>query len=139
MANKLEIYTDGAYSSKRNQGGIGIVILVDGKVTDHYSKAYKNTTNNRMEMKAVELALSFIKKEVDNIIIYTDSMYVIGCITLGWKRKKNQIAWKLLDEQLERVKLLCKNIEFVHVKGHNGDKHNEFCDTIAVNASQQEC
>ena len=44
--SKYVIYTDGAYSAKRNQGGVGIVILRDGQLLQKFNKGYKNTTNN---------------------------------------------------------------------------------------------
>lgn len=89
----IEVYTDGAYSSSRNQGGLGIVFIKDNKVIAKFSKTYKNTTNNRMELMAVIIALQSIKDE-NEITIYSDSMYVIGTATQGWKRKKNLDLWK---------------------------------------------
>lgn len=137
--NNYIIYTDGAYSSKRNQGGVGIVILKDDKLIQRFNKAYKNTTNNRMELIAVITALKAVQKEINSLIIYTDSMYVIGCATLDWKRKKNILLWKVFDEALEKAQSLVKSqITFEHVKGHEGDKYNEICDTLAVRASQHE-
>ena len=135
MSN-LVIYTDGAYSSLRKQGGIGIVILQDNKKILEYSNMYKRTTNNQMELGAVIIALKVIKKNYDSIIIYTDSQYVIGCAILGWQRKKNVKLWQEFDKQYIRVKELCPNITFEHIKGHNGDTWNEYCDKIAVKASQ---
>ena len=88
MSN-LVIYTDGAYSPLRDQGGVGIVILQDEKKILEYSNMYRCTTNNQMELGAVIIALRVIKNKYDSIVIYTDSQYVIGCATLGWKRKKN--------------------------------------------------
>ena len=64
-------------------------------------------------------------------------MYVIGCITKGWKRKKNVQLWEEFDKQYSRIKELCPNITFTHVKGHSGDKWNEYCDKLAVCASRQ--
>ena len=61
---KYRIYTDGAYSSALNQGGVGVVFVkeVDGKLTKiaEVSKGYKNTTNNRMELKAIIIAFNCI-------------------------------------------------------------------------------
>lgn len=137
--NDYIVYTDGAYSSKRNQGGIGIVILKDDVVVQKFNKAYKNTTNNRMELIAVITALMAVKKEINSLTIYSDSMYVIGCATLGWKRKKNVLLWKVFDESFEKAKSFVKSeIKFEHVKGHEGDKYNEMCDNLAVRASQYE-
>lgn len=130
------IYTDGAYSAMRDQGGVGIVILNDGKKVLEYSNMYKRTTNNQMELGAVIIALRLIKEPCESITIYTDSQYVIGCATLGWKRKKNVKLWQEYDLQFGRVSKLCSDMKFCHVKGHNGDAWNEHCDKIAVKASQ---
>lgn len=136
-SNDYVAYTDGAYSSSRDQGGIGVVILKDNKPILKYSKMYKNTTNNRMELGAIIVALKAIKRPIDSVIIYTDSMYCVGCASLGWKRKKNQMLWKMFDEELERVNNLCPKIEFKHIKGHEGNYYNEMCDKLAVKASQE--
>lgn len=137
--NNFLIYTDGAYSSKRNQGGIGIIILREDELVQCYSKAYKNTTNNRMELRAVLVALQAIKKQIDSLTIYSDSMYVIGCATMGWKRSKNADLWKQYDSIFEETQSLVNTpIKFIHVKGHDGNKFNEMCDNLAVKASQYE-
>lgn len=134
--NNYIIYTDGAYSSSRDNGGIGIVILRNGQEINKYSYSYPNTTNNRMELSAIIVALRAIKQNIDSLTIYSDSMYCIGCITKGWQRKKNQGLWKVFDKEYERVQKLCPEITFNHVKGHNGDEYNEICDTLAVFASK---
>ena len=129
-------YTDGAYSSVRDQGGIGILFLKNGEEVLRYSNMYKGTSNNQMELGAIIIALRMIKGKIDSLTIYTDSQYCIGCATLGWKRKKNKIMWAEFDKQYKRVKQLCPDIQFVHVKGHNGEKYNEIVDKLAVAASQ---
>lgn len=134
--NDIIIYTDGAYSSLRDQGGIGIVILKNDKKIFEYSRKYEHVTNNKMELGAIIVALRFIKEACNNIIIYTDSQYCIGCATLGWKRNKNKKLWQEFDNQYSRVKKLCSNIKFEHVKGHNGNYWNDYCDALAVKMSQ---
>lgn len=131
------LITDGAYSSARDQGGIGLVFLKNGEKILEYSKMYKGVTNNMMELGAVIVGLRLIKNPIDSLTIITDSMYVIGCATKGWKRKKNVKLWQEFDSQYERVKTLCPDIHFEHVKGHNGDKWNERADKLAVAASQK--
>ena len=128
------VYTDGAYSSARNCGGVGIIILKDDQVILEYNRAYPNTTNNRMEIEAVITALKCIQKEVNSFTIYTDSMYVIGCAVEGWQRKKNQDLWNKFDKIYEKANKLCPNIIFKHVKGHDGNEYNERVDKLAVNA-----
>lgn len=136
----LIIYTDGAYSPLRDQGGVGLIILENDKKILEYSNMYKRTTNNQMELGAVIIALRFIKKEYESITIFTDSQYVIGCITLGWKRKKNIKLWQEFDIQIKRVSELCPNISFQHVKGHQKDGSkatywNNYVDQLASKSS----
>lgn len=133
----LVFYTDGAYSSARNSGGVGIICLKDGKLVLRYSKKYTNTTNNRMEMKAVILSLNSIKQKVNSIKIVSDSQYVIGCATKGWKRKKNVDLWEEYDKAFKYASQYCSDITFEWVHGHNGDKYNEIVDQLAVKASQE--
>ena len=133
----LKFYTDGAYSSVRNAGGIGIVCLQDDEVILKYSKKYTNTTNNRMEMKAVILSLKSIQQKVDSITIVSDSQYVIGCATKGWKRKKNVDLWEEYDKAFEYASQFCSDIKFEWVHGHTGDRYNEMVDALAVKASQE--
>ena len=133
----MEIFTDGAYSSVRNQGGIGIVFVKDGTKIYEFNKPIVNTTNNKCELLSVIIALNAISKPIDSIVIYSDSQYVIGCATKGWQRKKNQLLWKLFDEEFKRVSALCPHIEFKHVKGHADDKWNNYVDKLAVDASKE--
>ena len=90
--HKYRIYCDGAYSPARNQGGIGFVILEDDKKIFQYSKMYKNSTNQRMEQMAAIVALESIE-EPSEITRVTDSMYIVGTLTKGWKRKANTDLW----------------------------------------------
>ena len=137
-----KLITDGAYSSSRDSGGFAFIFLKDDKLILEYSKQIKHTTNNQMEMMAIIIGLKCIKKPIDELIIISDSMYCIGCASLGWKRKKNVKLWEKFDEEFQRVSELCSNILFIHVKGHQTDnseetKWNNRCDELAVQASQQ--
>lgn len=130
--HKYTIFTDGAYSPARNQGGIGFVIVEDGKEVFSYSKMYVNSTNQRMELMAVIVALESIKTSSE-VIIVTDSMYIVGTLTKNWKRKANTDLWARLDKAIERHKL----IDVRWVKGHNGSEYNEKADKLACNASNE--
>ncbi len=134
MEKIYNIYTDGAYSSKNNIGGIGFIILDNNyKKICEFSKAYKNTTNQRMELMAILIALSSIK-ESSTITLYTDSMYCVGELSLGWKRKSNLDLLTKLDTLVKK-----HNITFKHVKGHSENIYNNHCDqlaTLAINKVQ---
>jgi len=136
------MYTDGAYSSSKNQMGIGVIFVKDSKCILKYSKMFLRGTNNKAELGAIIIGLRAIKKPIDSLTIVTDSEYCIGCATLGWKRKKNQSLWKVFDYEFKRVRTLCNKIEFKYVKGHQNDnqeftKWNNRADKLAVAASQR--
>lgn len=131
------IYTDGAYSSTRNQGGIGIVVLRDENLILTHSKMFKNTTNNQMELMAVIIGLRCISKSIDALTIVTDSQYVLGCATKGWKRKKNRALWALFDKEFDILKTKCQNITWKWTHGHADSKWNNLCDELAVSASHE--
>ena len=130
----LQIYTDGAYKSSIDQGGIGIVWMKDDKVFKKYSKGFKHTTNNKMELIAMLCAFKSIKTSMDEVEFISDSQYVLGCLTKGWKKKKNVELWNILDKEYERVKSLVKNIKFTHVRGHQDCFGNNLADELASNA-----
>ena len=90
-----------------------------------------------MEIVAVLMVLKSIKSKIDHLIIYTDSMYVIGCATLNWSRKKNITLWNKFDKEYKRVSNLCSTIKFKHVKGHSNNQWNNYVDKLAVEASKE--
>ena len=124
----IEIYTDGAYSSSRDQGGWAFVVVKDDELLYKDYDGLLNTTNQRMEIIAMIKTLEFIKNYSIPlpITIYSDSLYVINTITKNWNKKANIELWDIL------IPLINKDINYVHVKGHNGNKFNEECDKWAV-------
>ena len=124
----FKIYTDGAYSGLRNRGGWSFIVVQDNEKIYSTFDTQLDTTNNRMEIMGMIKALEYIKTNEISlpIKIYTDSMYVIGTLTLNWKMKKNIDLWQIL------IPLVNKDIEYLHVKGHDGNKFNEECDKWAV-------
>lgn len=129
----VEIYADGAYSSNRNLGGWAFVVLENGIKIHSAFYPVPNTTNNRMEIQAAIEACSWAKENNrEEFILYTDSMYVVGSMRLdmNWKRNKNLDLWAELDILNKQVK-----VHWKHVKGHVGNKWNELCDALAVQAT----
>ena len=139
----IKIWCDGAYKPSLDQGGIGIVWTKDGKILKKFSKGFKKTpnrkvTNQTMEMFAALAALKAISKEIDSLEIVTDSMYVIGGLTLGWKRRANVEIWNKLDEELARVQKLVSNpIKFTQTYGHADNQFNNMADSLADSASKE--
>ena len=122
----IHVYTDGAYSSSRDQGGWSYVVLYKNQLIKKEFGGVKATTNNRMEILAVLNAVELFKNTTQSVNIYTDSMYVVGSLTLNWKRNANLDLW----EKFNSYDL--SKFNFLHVKGHNDNKYNEMCDDLAV-------
>lgn len=141
MSLKIEIYTDGACSGNPGPGGYGILMRVPEKQYQKtYSKGFRKTTNNRMELMAVIVALSNLRTSDNEVHIYTDSKYVAdainqkwiyGWIKRGWKNVKNPDLWK---EFYKLYQLHQPNFHWI--KGHAGHPENEICDQLAVKASK---
>ncbi len=138
---RIEIYTDGACSGNPGRGGYGIVMKVPEKSYEkRFSKGFRLTTNNRMELMAVIVALEKLKSPDNDIHIFTDSKYVsdainqkwiYGWIKKGFKNVKNPDLWRRLVPLLKTHKTT-----FHWVKGHAGHVENEICDQLAVKAAQ---
>jgi ribonuclease HI len=137
MNDSIEIYTDGACKGNPGPGGWGAWMLYNGKEKTLYG-GEALTTNNRMELTAVFRALEALKRPC-NIKLYTDSSYVQKGITewiIGWKARswrtadkkpvKNDDLWKTLDVLANQHK-----IEWIWVRGHNGNDGNERADSLA--------
>ena len=138
MKPRVEIFTDGACSGNPGIGGWGAILRYK-ETEKELSGSELETTNNRMELTAVIMALSALNKSC-NISLYTDSQYVMKGITEwldnwkknGWKTSnkkqavKNVDLWQQLDELVQK-----HEIRWIWVKGHNGHAENERCDALA--------
>ena len=137
---KIFIYTDGAASGNPGPGGYGIVMIA-GKFRRELAEGFRHTTNNRMELLAVIVALEKIKTDGAEVLVTSDSKYVIDSVVKGWvfnwvkkgfKDKKNPDLWKRF------LKIYRKHdVKFQWVKGHNNHPENERCDALAVNAAKK--
>jgi ribonuclease HI len=136
--NVIEVFTDGSSRGNPGPGGYGI-ILRSGQHYKELSAGYKRTTNNRMELLGVIVALESIKIPGSVVVVTSDSKYVIDSITKGWvfnwknknfKDKKNQDLWERFLEIYPKHRL-----QFKWIKGHNSHPENERCDKLAVEAA----
>jgi len=105
----IEIYTDGAYNPVLRQGGWGAVIVEDGQ-RRVFSGAVKRTTSNRMEITAALEGILQISQGAE-VVIYTDSQYLFGCMSRGWQRRANRDLWEQLDEVVSQRKVRWEWIE----------------------------
>jgi len=140
MPSKIIIYTDGGASGNPGPGGYGAV-LMSGNHRKELSQGYQLTTNNRMELLAVIVALEALKIAGSEVEIYTDSKYVADAVEKGWvfgwekksfKDKKNPDLWKRFLKCYRSHK-----VKFHWVKGHANIPGNERADFLAVQAYKQ--
>lgn len=139
MNNRVKVYTDGACSNnqlKENRGGYGAIILGLEDEPIIIKGGYRNTTNNKMELRAVIEGLKRVKAN-SLVTVYSDSQYVVEGITKWmpiWLAKgKKRANWTLWME-LEKVASKFKNIKFEKVKGHSNNMYNNEADKLARTA-----
>jgi len=137
MSEVVDVYTDGACKGNPGPGGWGVWM----KWGDHERELFggePETTNNRMELTAVIEALVALKRRC-RVRLHTDSQYVqIGISTWihDWKKRgwrtadkkpvKNVDLWQKLDELVGK-----HDIEWIWVRGHDGNPGNERADELA--------
>ncbi|OUR65595.1 ribonuclease HI [Methylophaga sp. 42_25_T18] len=140
---EVEIYTDGACSGNPGPGGWGAILRAK-ETEKELSGGEKDTTNNRMEMMAVIVALEALTRPC-KVTITTDSQYVLKGMTewlAGWKKKnwktasrkpvKNVDLWQRMDAAAQ-----IHSLEWEWVRGHQGHPENERADQLAVTAREQ--
>ena len=135
----VNIYTDGSSRGNPGRGGYGVVLLW-GAHKKELSKGYRLTTNNRMELMAVIAALEALKKKDLDLMIFSDSSYVVRAIMEGWLVKWTRTNFKgnIKNRDLwERYEQLAKNhkIHLKWVKGHGENFYNIRCDMLATAAA----
>ena len=147
---KVEIYTDGAARGNPDgPGGYGCILrYIDGEGKLHereYSEGFEKTTNNRMELLAAITGLEKLIKPCV-VTLYSDSKYLTDAfnkhwienwIKKGWKRGKNEEVKNV--DLWQRLLKAAKphDVEFVWVKGHDGNPLNERCDVLATSAADR--
>ena len=136
---EIVVYTDGAASGNPGPGGYGIV-MKSGMHRKELSAGFRLTTNNRMELLAVIVALEQLKHSGSRVTVYSDSRYVCEAVNQKWlfdwerkgfKKKKNPDLWRKFLPLYRK-----HNVTLVWIKGHNNITENERCDRLAVEASR---
>jgi len=139
MKDKIIIFSDGSSRGNPGPGGWGAIVSSGNKIIELGGRE-NHTTNNRMELSGAINALLFIKNTKEEIILNTDSSYVINGITKwiygwqknGWKNStKDDVVNRDLWEELIKVSS-SKKIKWNYVGGHIGVSCNERCDEIAT-------
>ena len=140
---KIVIYTDGGCHGNPGPGGYGVIIIT-GNERIELAEGFRLTTNNRMELMACIAALKALKAPSD-VILHSDSLYVVNGISKGWARRWRANRWMRTKSEAAgnsdlwaQLLDLCdlNRVEFVWVHGHAGQPENERCDELATAAAQ---
>ena len=140
----VTIYTDGACSGNTGPGGWGAILEWNG-VEKELRGGENPTTNNRMELTAVIVALETLK-EACIVELYSDSKYVIDALTKGWLASWRKNGWRKSDKKpvlnidlWERLlpQLARHEMHYHWVKGHAENEKNNRCDQMAVAESKK--
>jgi len=125
----INIYTDGASKGNPGPSGIGIVFLINNQSRE-YGEFLGHGTNNIAELTAVLRALQLINDKNNDIVIHTDSEYVIGTFQGGYTARKNQELIQKIKNEIRKF----NSVKFVKVKAHADDYYNNIADQLAVNS-----
>lgn len=138
----VQIFTDGSSLGNPGPGGWAAILVWGDKLME-ISRGYRETTNNRMEIRGVLHALGALKGPCV-AHVHTDSRYVCDAVAKRWLNNWLRNGWKTADKKSvknrdlwERLLPLLKKHE-VHlhwVKGHAGHPENERCDELAKKAA----
>lgn len=142
---EVEIHTDGSARGNPGPGGYGVVLRY-GEHSKELSGGFKRTTNNRMELLAVIVALEALKFPC-RVKLFSDSKYVVEAIrnsaptrwqSKGWRRHKKRPVKNvdLWERYLEAVGE--HELEATWIEGHAGHVDNERCDALATGAAQSD-
>ena len=138
---RVDLYTDGACSGNPGKGGFGGILMYNGREKE-YSGYEPETTNNRMELRAVIEGLKMLKESVE-LHIYSDSAYVVNAFLEGWIDNWQKNNWRTANKKdVQNIDLwkdllieLDKHVVVWHkVKGHADNEYNNRCDSLAVMA-----
>ena len=139
---RVTVYTDGSAIGNPGPGGYGVV-LIAGERRKELSGGFRLTTNNRMEILAVIVALKALKQPCA-VTLHSDSRYVVDAMAKGWARKWRANGWmrnkkeRALNPDLWECLLQAvaeHDVDFRWVRGHAGVAENERADRLAVAAA----
>jgi ribonuclease HI len=125
------VYADGSCLGNPGPGGWGVVVRdPNGNVTE-LNGHDDSTTNNRMELMGAIEGLRATERGAD-VVLRSDSQYVVNTMTLRWKRNKNQDLWALLDAETA-----ARRVRFEWVRGHSVDPMNNRADELALSGANR--
>lgn len=150
MNYNVIIHGDGACSGNPGPGGWACKLVFESSIEVYISGGNPDATNNTMELSAAIAAFEYIVENnimpID-VILRLDSQYVLNGLkdwsqdwaANNWKNAKNKPVkncslWQQLVELRDTVVDQGGTVDYVFVKGHSGDQHNDLVDALAVEA-----
>ncbi|NGP78071.1 ribonuclease HI [Balneolaceae bacterium YR4-1] len=142
--DEVIIYTDGACSGNPGPGGWGALLIWRGKKRE-LTGAEPESTNNRMEMRAVIEALKALKRPC-HVKIHSDSALIVNAFKQGWIENWKKRGWKKANKKPVENQDLWKEmltamddhkVSWIKVKGHADNELNNRVDRLAVEASKK--
>lgn len=139
------IFTDGACTGNPGPGGWGMVHVRDNRVMAEDCGHDPDTTNNRMELKAIIAAYELLPEDAEETV-YTDSNLCVQTINqwaAGWERR----GWKRKDGPVKNLELVKRayglakrhpKVKLKWIKAHAGSRWNEYADSLATSYSRDE-
>jgi len=126
----VEIYTDGAYNPALDQGGWGAVVVEDSQ-KQVFSGTDRKTTSNRMEITAALEGIGHTPQDSE-VVVYTDSQYLFGCMAKGWQRRANRDLWEKLDATVIR-----RRVRWQWIERNDTNPFHQEAHTLATNLASQ--
>jgi len=133
------VFTDGSSIPNPGPGGWGAVYVIDGEIVAQAHGHDPDTTNNRMELRALFAALDLVPVGTparihtdSNLAVRTINEWAAGWERLGWRRRSGPV------ENLDLVRPLFDGfrarpeLELVWIKAHAGNRWNEYADALAT-------
>lgn len=137
--NTVYIWTDGSCNNNTKlNGGYGIVLKYKEHIKKTFGGQYIGSTSARMELRGAVEALKLITNKKFRVMLYCDNQYTVNSVAKGWLQNWEMQNWAgrtnkdLLQELLQEVRKFPESyVQFIWVKGHNGNLFNEICDHLA--------
>jgi ribonuclease HI len=139
------VFTDGSATPNPGIGGWAAVYVIDDTVIAEISGGVAATTNNRMELTAIQEGIGLVPVGTP-ATIYSDSQLAVRTLTewaagwksRGWRRAKGPVENLDLVEPLYESLLVRPELEVRWIRAHVGHRWNEYADRLASAAAPRQ-
>jgi len=133
------VFTDGSADPNPGPGGWGWVWVEKGEIQAQGHGREPDTTNNRMELRALIEAFKTIPEDRE-LVVYSDSELCVKTINewaagwerRGWKRKAGPVKNLDLVKELYALARARPRARLRWIRAHEGSRWNEYADALAA-------